>query len=667
MKEIKKLIDSERLEEAELALSDAIKQNPDSTELLNLQAELKLKMGSIYWEKGDVETALEYLTKALEINPFGRNTVLKCGEVLTALEQNDIAKKLYSSYLQRNPDDEEVAQALNSLDVKTLSETKSPEMIKQADEKSGIKVSAIVSTYNSEKFIRGCLEDLVNQTLFQKGELEIVVVDSGSQQNEKAIVGEFRQKYKNIKYIRTKERETVYAAWNRGIKAASGKYVTNANTDDRHRKDALEVMAKELDDDPNVILVYADVFVTNFPCESFANHIRCGYHIRPDYSPDIMLSGCHMGPQPMWRKSVHGEIGYFNTSSKSAGDYEMWCRIATRYPMKHIQEFFGVYYENPEGFCNIDKELSFRETAMIQQMYRSQFPHPKPLSEYINNYQFMEYVSPHKYANICMVTYNRLNFTRQAIDGLIKFTRYPHVITVVDNNSQDGIKEYLQELHRKGIIKNLVLLNKNIGVAKASNLAWHLGPDAEYYIKFDNDIVIQKPDWLDEMVKVIEAVPEIGVLGYNFEPFSYPIVNVNGYKIRPKKANIGGACCLIPRRTWKRLGYWFEDYGLYSEEDADYGLRIQLAGLMNAYMEDEGIGIHLPAGKAAFINPYSLTAEDGVEEIEDVSYRQWKDEQRRKVVCSHTFNNQMNGYINGTIPLYVESRFAKGFIRERNS
>lgn len=40
------------------------------------------------------------------------------------------------------------------------------------------EVSVIVSTYNNEKLIRGCLNDLVRQTIFNK--LEIIVIDSGS-------------------------------------------------------------------------------------------------------------------------------------------------------------------------------------------------------------------------------------------------------------------------------------------------------------------------------------------------------------------------------------------------------------------------------------------------------------------------------------------------------
>lgn len=49
-------------------------------------------------------------------------------------------------------------------------------------------VSVIVSTYNSERFIRQRLENLIGQTIFYK--TEIVVVNSGSRENEERIVHE---------------------------------------------------------------------------------------------------------------------------------------------------------------------------------------------------------------------------------------------------------------------------------------------------------------------------------------------------------------------------------------------------------------------------------------------------------------------------------------------
>ena len=89
--------------------------------------------------------------------------------------------------------------------------------------------------------------------------------------------------------------------------------------------------------------------MTNVENQTFNKHVRSGYKIRPEYRPEIMLSGCHMGPQAMWRKSLHEEIGYFDEVLESATDYEFWCRIATRYSMKHVPAFLGLYFDNPKG------------------------------------------------------------------------------------------------------------------------------------------------------------------------------------------------------------------------------------------------------------------------------------------------------------------------------
>lgn len=189
------------------------------------------------------------------------------------------------------------------------------------------QVSAIVSTYNSEEFIEGCLIDLTNQSLFKKGELEIIVINSGSQQNEEVIINEFQKKFENIKYIKTEKREGIYTAWNKGVKAASGKYLTNANTDDRHHPEALEILKNELDNNPDVDLVYSDFYLTHTPNQQFLNAKVDKEIIRPDFKPEIMHEGCYMGPQPMWRADVHKKIGYFNDAYKSSGDYEFWSRM----------------------------------------------------------------------------------------------------------------------------------------------------------------------------------------------------------------------------------------------------------------------------------------------------------------------------------------------------
>jgi len=226
-------------------------------------------------------------------------------------------------------------------------------------------VSAIVSTYNSERFIRGCLEDLEAQTI--ANQIDITVIDSGSQQNERGIVEEFQQRYDNIVYIRTEEREGVYAAWNRGIKAARGKYITNANTDDRHKSDAFEQMVNVLEAMPNLALAYANVYITETENETFENHTRVGTYRWKNFNSLELINGCFIGPQPMWRRSMHDKYGYFDETFESAGDWEFWLRMAEREKFIHLDEFLGLYLKAPTSIEHRNQELSRQEAIRVHQ------------------------------------------------------------------------------------------------------------------------------------------------------------------------------------------------------------------------------------------------------------------------------------------------------------
>ena len=197
------------------------------------------------------------------------------------------------------------------------------------------RVSAIVSTYNSEKFIRGCLDDLIAQTLYQRGELEIVVVVSGSKEGEDAVVAEYQQQHPNIVVVRT-QRESMYAAWNRGIKQASGAYLTNANTDDRHAPDGIERLARELDNDSRVALVYGDCYLSTTPNETWQQCSKTRQYLYPDFFAPGAALHYQLSPQPMWRKSLHDSIGYFESSLRGAGDYDFNIRLAASHRAKHI-------------------------------------------------------------------------------------------------------------------------------------------------------------------------------------------------------------------------------------------------------------------------------------------------------------------------------------------
>jgi len=233
-------------------------------------------------------------------------------------------------------------------------------------------VSAIISIYNCERFISGCLENLEKQTISNR--IEIIAVNSGSQQNEKKIIHEYQNKYNNIKYIETKERESIYKAWNRGIKVASGKYITNANSDDRYRKDALEIMTTKLDENINISLVYINQIVTETENQSFDRHTPIHYYkLRSTISVEDLLFSKppHCGSQTMWRKNLHDIYGYFNENMEIAGDFEFWLRIADKCALINIDEYLGLYFYSPNSAANKDWAKVKEEEVKIRSDYLS--------------------------------------------------------------------------------------------------------------------------------------------------------------------------------------------------------------------------------------------------------------------------------------------------------
>ena len=192
--------------------------------------------------------------------------------------------------------------------------------------------------------------------------------------------------------------------------------------------------------------------------------------------------------------------------------------------------------------------------------------------------------------NISMVTYNRLHLTKQSIQSVLDNTKYPYILTVVDNNSTDGTQDYLKELHNRKLIKNLILLDKNIGVAKASNLGWQM-EDSLYYMKFDNDMIVLKDNWLNDLITTIDNVKEIGVIGYSVEGKRYQMTKIGNYNFQIN-SSIGGACFLVPERIRVKMGYWCEDFKEYGEEDAEYCWRVRHFGFHSAYMDDMHTLVH---------------------------------------------------------------------------
>lgn len=119
------------------------------------------------------------------------------------------------------------------------------------------KVSVIVPVFNAEKYLKQCIESLVNQLM---KDIEIIFVDDGSEDNSVSIIKSYAEKDSRIKLL-TQSHSFAGAARNKGLETATGEYLIFLDADDYFECDMLfEMYIKAVSDDADVCICSAKRF-----------------------------------------------------------------------------------------------------------------------------------------------------------------------------------------------------------------------------------------------------------------------------------------------------------------------------------------------------------------------------------------------------------------------
>lgn len=114
-----------------------------------------------------------------------------------------------------------------------------------------IKVSVIIPVYNVEKYLKKCLDTVINQTL---KEIEIICVDDGSSDNSLTILNEYQKSDSRI-IIFKQENRGPGETRNFALNNAHGEYVFFLDSDDWIEVDALEKLyGNAIDNDSELVL-----------------------------------------------------------------------------------------------------------------------------------------------------------------------------------------------------------------------------------------------------------------------------------------------------------------------------------------------------------------------------------------------------------------------------
>jgi glycosyltransferase involved in cell wall biosynthesis len=248
-----------------------------------------------------------------------------------------------------------------------------------------IKVSIIIPVFNTSKYLKQCLDSVINQTLH---EIEIICIDDGSTDNSLDILKEYQKRDSRIKVL-TQKRKRQGAARNYGISIAEGEYIGFVDSDDWCESDMYEKLynrAKETDSDITMCAVtlfndnnngefsnastYAnlDVFPKNFFERVFS----------PQETLDFLMDICVYTPNKIIRRD------FINSNNlkfpENVYNYEdgifllnIWLSAKRISLIKHFGYYYRMYSDTSTSYSNDFNKLqifrAFESKKRILQKY----------------------------------------------------------------------------------------------------------------------------------------------------------------------------------------------------------------------------------------------------------------------------------------------------------
>lgn len=189
-------------------------------------------------------------------------------------------------------------------------------------------ISIITVSYNSAATIRDTLESISKQ---EYSNIEHIIIDGKSTDSTIAIIKEFAHV---TRYISEADKG-LYDAMNKGLQLATGDIIGILNSDDFYADNEVLKKVAAAFDNPHTHCVYGDLqYVNAGNPKKIVRTWKAG-----KFSLKNFLYGW-MPPHPTFfaRRGVYDKVGLFNTTLKTAADYEMMLRILYKheYPVVYI-------------------------------------------------------------------------------------------------------------------------------------------------------------------------------------------------------------------------------------------------------------------------------------------------------------------------------------------
>jgi len=226
------------------------------------------------------------------------------------------------------------------------------------------KISIIVPSYNSSRFIEETLQSIFNQNY---PNLECIVIDGGSQDGTLDIL----RKYHDKIILRSEKDEGESDAINKGLKLAKGDIIAYIDTDDVYEPGAFKKVANFFANNPDVKWAcgkcrYIDKRGVEIrkPITWFKN-----FWLRRYSYKKFLIMNFVPQPSTFWRRELIDEIGLFDINIYLVNDYEYGLRAGAKYKPGFIDAYLAKQRMHPDSVTSKDPLEQLKENVKVARRY----------------------------------------------------------------------------------------------------------------------------------------------------------------------------------------------------------------------------------------------------------------------------------------------------------
>jgi len=221
------------------------------------------------------------------------------------------------------------------------------------------EITVLMSVYNSEKYLKECIESVLNQTF---GDFEFLIINDASTDNSRDIILSYKDN--RIKLIDNDVNIGLTKSLNKGIKLSKGKYIARMDADDVCVNSRFINQLNYMNENHKCIVcgTWAELIDEN---DNYLGELK--YPVNNDkIRNSLFFYNCIVHSSVIIRKNILLDNSiFYDEEYKQTQDYDLWCRLTKYGEFYNYPKVLVEFRKHSNSISNIKSEMQINNYYQI--------------------------------------------------------------------------------------------------------------------------------------------------------------------------------------------------------------------------------------------------------------------------------------------------------------